>query len=455
MVRIGNDKMNQFEKMTTTPIPRLIVSLSIPTVITMMVTNIYNLVDTAFVGELGNSASGAVGVVFGFMSILQAIGFMFGQGGGSLLSRKLGEKKEQEASCYASTGFFFSYGFGALVAIICFFNIDWVIKIIGSTETIAPYAKTYIMFMLMTAPCVTAQFTLNNLLRYEGKATLGMVGIMSGAVLNIVGDYIFMKVLDMGIAGAGLSTAISQSVGFFVLLYMFTSGRTTSKLSFESIRWNGNIFEVMSTGFPSLLRQILNSVATIVLNYQAGLVGKDEAVAAMSIVSRVLFFVFSVAIGIGQGFQPVSAFNYGAGKYKRLREAFRYTVLLSEVILLVILSGVFIFAKDIARPFRDDEQVIHIAVRAMRLQCIGQIFMPLCMTTEMLMQSTGKKLAASVLSAMRSGIFFIPCIIILARFRGIAGIQEAQPLAFVISFIPSAYMAIRYFKNLPKEKEVF
>lgn len=440
--------MSQFDKMTKTPVSRLIIKLSIPAIISMMVTNVYNLVDTAFVGQLGNSASGAVGIVFGFMAVLQAIGFMFGNGSGSIISRLLGAKNTEQASKIASTGFFFTLLFGAVVAIISAFVLKPLVMLLGSTETISPYAQTYISYILVAAPFITASFTMNNLLRYEGKATLGMIGLIVGAVLNIAGDPILMFGLNMGIAGAGLSTCISQIIGFFVLLSMFLLHKTQCRLSVKLIVPKF-LPEIIGTGLPSLLRQGLNSLSTVVLNNCAAVYG-DAAVAAMSIVSRVIFFTFSFALGVGQGFQPVCGFNYGAKKYDRLKTAFYFSVMLAEIIVVVMSVGLILFPGEIVKIFRDDNTVMEIGSRALVLQGIAQLFLPFCMITEMALQSAGKKLGASVLSTLRNGLFFIPLLLILSNVRGLSGIQEAQPLAVTLAVIPSAILAVRFFRELPK-----
>lgn len=443
-------KRSQFEFMTQTNILPLIVQLSIPTIISMLVTNIYNLADTAFVGRLGNSQSGAVGIVFGYMSILQAVGFMFGQGSGSIISRLLGKKDAFSASETASTGFFCAFVFGLAAAFFSFLALDDLVMALGSTVTIKPYAKTYISYILIAAPFMTSSFVLNNILRYEGKAALGMIGLLTGALLNIIGDPIFMFGLKMGISGAGLSTALSQIISFFVLLSMFLTGKTISRLSWQIIILRPSyIWNIMATGLPSLLRQGLTSYATVLLNTYSRTYG-DEAVAAMSIVSRIVFFVFSVALGIGQGFQPVSGFNYGAGKYSRVRSAYKITFILSESLMAIAVVGVFIASNSLIGVFRNDPTVIEIGTRALKLQMLAIMFLPPCMVTEMLFQSTGHKIGASVLSSMRSGLFFIPTLIILANIRGLSGIQEAQPIAYVLGILPSAAFALWFFKKLPK-----
>ncbi|MCQ2533965.1 MAG: MATE family efflux transporter [Clostridia bacterium] len=446
----SNKQEKQYTLMTKTPIPKLIVKLAIPTTISMLITNVYNLVDTAFVGKLGTSASGAVGIVFGFMMILQAVAFLFGQGSGAIMSRNLGKNDVKKASSIASLGFFSALAGSIIAAIICLFIIDPLVVILGSTPTIAPFAKTYTIFILISAPAIVCSFVMNNLLRYEGKAMLGMIGLSIGAVLNIAGDALFMFVFNMGIAGAGLSTCISQFISFGILLSFFLRGKTICRLSIYNAAFNMSDFgDVFATGFPSLVRQGLQSLSTIVLNFFAGPYG-DAAIAAMSIVSRIVFFVFSVVLGIAQGFQPVSAFNYGAKKYDRIREAFKFSILLSEVFIVVFSLIVIIFSGNIIYRFRDDAEVVRIGTRALRLQCISQIVTPFCTMTEMQLQSTGKKLLASITSFLKSGAIFIPALFILANTRGLSGIQEAQPLATVVVVIPLIFFAKWFFKNLPK-----
>ncbi|MBR5377070.1 MAG: MATE family efflux transporter [Lachnospiraceae bacterium] len=449
---MGKTADAQYKMMTTVPVRKLVVLLAIPTILSMMATTIYNLVDTAFVGTLGTSASGAVGVVFGFMSILQAFGFMFGQGSGSLLSRKLGAKDTDAASRSASTGFVASFCCGAAVAVLGFIFEDELIRLLGSTDTIAPYAKAYLKYIMLVGPFCSSSFTLNNMLRYEGRAKLGMIGLLSGGILNIGGDALFIFRMNMGIAGAGLSTAISQVISFSLLLFMFLSGKTQSKLSFSNITLKGGILpEIIATGFPSLLRQGLGSLATILINFKAAKYALDAGVSAMTIVTRVAFFLFAIALGIGQGFQPVCAFNYGAGRYRRQREAYKFTIILAEAVLAVLTLFAMIFSGDLIKVFRDDPKVIEIGTRALRLLCMAQLFLPIVTVTEMLMQSSGKKLPATVLSSLRGGIILIPLLFILPHFYGLAGVQAAQPLSYILSAPPAILMARWFFSKTPKE----
>ena len=437
--------------MTTTPVASLVSRLAVPTVLSMLITSIYNMADTAFVSMTGTSASAAVGVVFGFMSIIQAVAFMFGQGAGSIASRQLGAREDEAATRTTSTAFFVSLIVGAGIAGLGLLFRGPLVDLLGSTPTIRPYAESYIFYILLSCPIVLGSFVLNNVLRYEGKATLGMIGMLTGGILNIALDPILIFGLDMGIAGAGLATAVSQTVGFLILLYMFLSGRTQSKvLLHQIVPTREHIGNICATGLPSLLRQGLTSLGTVLLNQQAGMYG-DEAVAALSIVTRIIFVVFSIGIGIGQGFQPVSAFNYGAKKYDRVRSAFRFTCLLTQIVIVVFAVLLLVHSGGMIELFRDDPAVIEIGTRALRLQSIALFFTPLSLITEMLFQSTGRKVGASLLSSLRSGGFFIPAVLILPQIRGLAGLQEAQPLSFTLSFIPAAIMAVWFFLHLPEE----
>ena len=438
----------QYKEMTETSVEKLILRLSVPTIISMLVTNIYNMADTFFVGKLGTSASAAIGIVFSLMTINQALGFMCGHGCGSNISRKLGNKQGDAAIKFASTGFFMSLFLGVLIMIIGIIFMEPLLRIMGSTDTIMPYAKSYGICILLSAPFMTGSCVLHNVLRYEGKAALAMVGLTLGGVLNIIGDPIFIFGLNMGTLGAGISTAVSQVISFFVLLAMFGGDRTVSRLRFSAISWDiKDILNILYTGLPSLIRQGMMSVSTMVLNYMSMPYG-DAAIAAMSIVSRVCNFIFAIALGISQGFQPVSAFNFGAKKFKRVKRAFIFCCGLSMIILGVLSVLSLIFSGHIIGLFRDDADVIGVGTFALRAQCIVLFISPITLAASMMFQGAGENLASSIASFLRSGITFIPMVAILPRFFGIYGIQLAQPLADVISFVVIMPLIVRFFKKI-------
>ncbi len=451
----GNDKttqMTHYEKMTKTPVSKLVIMLGIPTTISMLVTNIYNMADTYFVSALGNSASGAVGIVFGLMAIIQAFGFMLGQGAGSIISRRLGNQDVESARVTASLSFFTALLLGTVIGILGLIFIDPLMLLLGSTDTILPYARDYGRYILIAAPIMMASFVLNNILRYEGKANLAMIGLVTGGLLNMIGDPIFISGFDMGIAGAGLSTALSQCVSFMILLSMFLRGKTQTKIAITAITKNPlGITEVVKTGFPSLLRQGLNSISTMVLNSLAGGYG-DAAVAAMSIVNRICFFIFAVGLGIGQGFQPVAGFNYGAKKYSRVKKAFFFTWGAGEVLLGSLAVVAFFVSGSLVGIFRDDVQVIEIGTQALRFQLLALFFQPVTICASMLFQSVGENKLASFFSLLRSGLFFIPTLIILDSVIGLTGIQMSQTVADVLAFMVAVPLVLRYIRRLPADE---
>lgn len=438
----------QYKKMTETPIPKLIITLGIPTTISMLVTSIYNMADTYFVGKIGTSASGAVGVVFGLMAIIQAFGFMFGHGAGSIISRRLGAKDVESASKYASTSFACALLAGLCITVFGLLFLNPLMRILGSTDTILPYARTYAAFILLAAPFMASSCVMNNILRYEGRAMFAMVGLTTGSILNIFGDWLLMQVFELGVLGAGISTAVSQIISFFILLFMFVSGKTQSKFARRWITKDiGDVALICKTGMPSLMRQGLSSVSTMVLNGQAGIYG-DAAVAAMSIVNRICFFIFCFGLGIAQGFQPVSGFNYGAKKYGRVREAFFFTLTACEVLLGSIAIIGMMFSPHLVGVFRDDPKVIEIGTFALTAQLIALFFQPLSVCITMLFQSVGKNRQATFLSMLRSGVCFIPVILILSRTMGLTGVEISQTVADVISFFVSMPFAIRFMREL-------
>ena len=451
MIVAQKNKVSQYEKMTETPLPKLITSLAVPTIISMMVTNIYNLADSYFVSQLGTSASGAIGIVFSLMAILQALGFMLGHGSGSIISRKLGSNDAPSASKFASTSFFLAIAGGTVLGVICIIFISPLMRFLGSTETILPYAETYGFFILISAPAMVSGCVMNNILRYEGKASLAMIGLTSGAILNIIGDPILIFGCNMGMVGAGLSTAVSQYISSIILYCMFLKGKTTSRFSVKNVtRDLRDVIEILKNGFPSLTRQGLSCVSTTMLNQFAGFYG-DAAIAAMSIVSRVSMVLFSICIGIGQGFQPVAAFNYGAKKYLRVRKAYIFTAIFSTCVIGIVSMIAIAESGSIIQQFRDDAEVIKIGTFALRAQLTGMIFCPIAVCSNMLFQSIGKSGMATFLSALRSGICFIPCIIILSKIFGITGIEISQLAADIMVCIITVPCTIPFLKQLKVE----
>ena len=425
----------QFQKMTETPIPKLILSLAAPTILSMLITSIYNLADTFFVGQISTSASGAVGVVSSLMAIIQALGFMLGHGAGSIISRSLGSQNTDAATRFASTSFFTALTFGVILAVTGLATLPNFMMMLGSTETILPHACAYARPILIAAPLMMSSLVMNNILRYEGKASFAMIGLVTGGVLNMVLDPLFIFGLGMGTAGAGIATALSQAISFGILLSMFLRGRTVSQFKITAVTRSAQEFgTILFTGLPSFGRQGLNSIGGMLLNIAARSYG-DAAVAGMSIVSRIFMFILSVAIGTGQGFQPVAGFNYGARKYRRVQQACVFTMITSLCFLSVIVAACWFNAESLIRLFRDDPEVTAVALPAFRYQCIAIFLQPVIVAGNMLFQSIGKSGRATFLACCRQGVFFIPLILVLPRLYGLFGIEICQPIADVLTFI--------------------
>ncbi len=434
----GQAQDNQAKKlrhMTTAPVKGLIVRLAVPTMISMMITSIYNMADTFFVGQISGgseaatSATAAVGVAFPLMAVIQAFGFMFGHGSGNFISRALGSRKTEEAERMAATGFFMALIAGTLLMALGLLFLDPLVRLLGSTDTILPYAASYVRLILIGCPWMTSSLVLNNQLRFQGNALFAMIGIASGGLINIALDPLLIFGLGMGISGAALATIISQFISF-CLLYIGTRKSDNLKIRLRNFTPTPHFLaEMFRGGAPSLFRQGIGSVATTILNNAAGAFG-DPAIAAMSIVSRVMMFANSLVIGFGQGFQPVCGFNYGAGKYSRVKEGFAFCVKCATLFLTCAAILGAVFAPSILSWFRgDDREVIRIGALALRLQCVTLPSFGFIMISNMMMQTTAHTLQASTTALARQGLFFIPLILVLPVFLGLTGIQIAQPIA--------------------------
>ncbi len=432
--------------MTQTPVKKLICKLAVPTIVSMLVTGIYNSADTFFVGKISTEATAAVGIVFSVMAMIQAVGFMCGQGSGSFLSRMLGSHDEKQANEVASTGFALSLIIGAVIAVVGIFLVEPLSDMLGATESTLDDTKNYMRIILIGAPFMTGQFVINNQLRFQGSAMYAMFGLLAGAAANIILDPILIFVFKLGVSGAALATVCGQIISFIVLLIGSKQGGNIH-IKFKNININKHyIFEIINGGIPSLFRQGLAALATIMLNKIAGEYGGDAAIAGMSVATRILMLVSSALIGFGQGFQPVSSFNYGANLKKRVREGYFFCLNYGLVFLIFVAGVCFAFAEQIVSCFRDDPLVIEIGAKALRYQCISLPMMSGIVITNMMLQSIGAGLKASISSSARSGIFFIPTILILSSLFGLTGVECSQAVADFCSLllsIPFAYSELR------------
>ncbi len=452
--------MNQQEKvayMLSEPVPHLVCQMAVPTIISMLVTSFYNMVDTFFVGKINTQATAAVGVVFSVMALIQACGFFFGHGSGNYISRKLGAGEFEDANKMAATGFFSAFLTGVFLGVLGLIFLTPLARALGSTPTILPYTKDYLKIILFGCPFMMSSFVLNNQLRFQGSASYAMVGIVTGAVLNIVLDPVLIFTCGMGVAGAALATVISQAVSFFVLYGMSRKGGNI-RAQLKNFSPSFYLYrEMFRGGIPSLCRQGLAGVAQICLNRSAGIFSgelSDAAIAAMSIVGRITMFANSALIGFGQGFQPVCGMNYGAKKYERVREGFGFCVKYATVFLVLVSAAGFVFANPLVTLFRrEDPDVIRIGTLALRLQCIVFPLNAWIVMCNMMLQSIGKAVKASVVAAARQGIFFIPLIWILPFFFGLLGVQMCQTWSDVCTMLISVPMGIGVLREMKRMEE--
>lgn len=449
-------KRDNYTFLTHAPVHRVILTMAIPTIISMLSTSLYNLADTYFVGRINTQSTAAVGVSFAVMSIIQAVGFFFGHGSGNYISRMLGAKKRRVAEQMAATGFVLSVATGVLIALLGTVFLTPLSVALGSTDTILPYTERYLGIILLGAPFMTASLTLNNQMRFQGNAAYAMCGILSGVVLNVVLAPLLILYFALGITGAAIATLVSQIFGCIMLFFMSRRGQNIS-INLRNVRLsNAFLKEIIFGGTPSLSRQGLGSLSTLMLNHAAGAYG-DAAIAGMSIVTRLSFFIYAVVIGIGQGFQPLCGFCYGARLYGRVREGFFFCVKLGTMFLSVCAVAGFIFSEPIIALFRDDPQVIAIGAVALDWQIISYPLIATVVATNMMMQTIRKPIRANLVAAARSGLFFIPLIILLPHLFGLLGVEMCQAWSDVCAFslsLPIAFSAFRDMRKLTPSESV-
>lgn len=446
----------KYKQMVETPVEKLIPRLAVPTIISMLVTSIYNMADTFFVSQIGTSASGAVGIMFSAMAMIQAVGFTLGMGSGNYISRSLGNRDDDTASRSLATAFFTAVMIGVVFALFGLLFSEPLVYFLGATDTIAPYAKEYAKYILFAAPFMLTSFVMNNVLRAQGNAVLAMIGITSGGILNMILDPILIFGFNMGIAGAAIATMVSQMVSFLILFYQCNFQKGSIRIQISKFTPTGKMYgEILHAGLPSFCRQGLASVATVVLNYAAGPYG-DAAIAAMSIVSRFMMFINSSLIGFGQAFQPVCGFNFGAKRYDRVLQAFRFCVKVAVTMLTTFGIVSFIFSRPIVTAFRrEDAEVIRIGTLALRLQLLTMPFQAWVIMVNMLTQSIGYGFRASIVAMGRQGLFLIPSLLILPKIFGVLGLQMSQPTSDMFTFVLATTIVASVLKELKQLEQEY
>ncbi|MDO4561720.1 MAG: MATE family efflux transporter [bacterium] len=447
-------KEAQRERMLREPVGKLIISLGAPTTVIMAVTTLYLISNVYFVSKLGTSANAAVSVVFVIFAFFNAVGYTFGRGAESKIEINLSSGDDSEASRFASTSFFTAILIGLLTTALGIKYIEGLMRLLGATESILPYAVDYSRFVLLSAPFACSSYVMNNILRAEGKAAYSMRGLLSGSLLNIALTPILMFYFRMGIAGAGVSTLVSQCAGFAILGSYFIRRKSITRLNIANISRNPReYYDIFRIGSPSLTRQGFSSISAAALNYAAGPYG-DAAIAAMSVVSRIVMFLFAIVTGITQGFLPVAAYNYGAKQYARIRDGFWFTVKVGSVCMISISAVTFIFAREIVTVFSyGDAAIIGVGTRTLRCQAVFFVLQPLFIITEMMMQELGFAARASILASLRQGLFFLPLLTVLPLFMGLNGIVISQAAANVLTFFATLPFVYAFMKTLDAREE--
>lgn len=438
---------DKYTFLTQAPVHRVIGAMAIPTIISMLLTSMYNLVDTFFVGKINTQSTAAVGVVFSVMFFIQAFSFFFGNGSGNYISRQLGAQNTKDAEVMASTGLFYTLVFSLIVMLLGWIFLEPISILLGSTPTILPYTRQYLGISLLGTPFIMGTFCINNQMRFQGFTKYSVYGAISGSIINCLLDPVFIFGFSMGVSGAAVASVIGQISGFVIMLIMSQKEGvihyTHRRISFEG-RF---VKEIIAGGTPSISRQGLASVSTIALNSVAGNYG-DAAIAAMSIVTRISMFIFSVIVGLGQGFQPMCGFCYGAKLYERVKEGFWFSTKIGTFFLLFWSVILIIFSGEVVSLFRDDPQVIAIGIPALRYQ---MIIFPACsfmMMANMMMQTCRKTIRANILAASRQGLFFIPLIFVLPYFYGLFGVEICQAVSDIISLIVTIPIVWSAFKEM-------
>lgn len=440
---------DNYEFLTQAPVSRVILTMAVPTIVSMLVTCLYTIVDTYFVGQLNTQSTAAVGIVFSLMCLVQAIGSFFGHGSGSYMSRELGARRIDNAASMAATGFVYAIITGVAIAAVGLMSLQTLSLWLGSTATVLPYTEQYMAIILIGTPFQIASFTLNSQLRMQGNTRHAMWGIVSGAVLNVLLDPLLIFGCSLGLRGAALATVIGQAVSFLILYIMCNRRGATCvgiHLTKFSLRWH-YVREIIYGGSPSLSRQGLASISVVLLNLAAASYG-DAAVAAMSIVSRVTMFVMSVIVGLGQGFQPFCGYCYGAGLYARLRQGYWFTVKTGFVFLAIFAAVVYYFAEQTVALFRDDAIVIAVGSTALRWHLVAYPLNAYIMTSNMMLQTTRRPLRANLLASARRGLVFIPFILLLPHLFGLMGVAMCQAVCDVVTFLLAIPIMRLTFKEL-------
>ena len=444
-----NSQSKKMELLGSTSIPKALLAMGIPTMIGMLVNAFYNLVDAYFVGGLGESQMGAISVVYPLGQVVVGLGLLFGNGAASYISRLLGRGDKENADKVASTALYSSVSVGAVIIIISMVFLHPILKLLGATDSILPYAATYAGIYIVSCIFNVFNVTMNNIVTSEGAAKTTMCALLTGAVLNIALDPLFIYVFDLGVAGAAIATAISQVVSTCVYLtYIFRKKSVFHFRVKDCTYTKETMSEIFKIGIPTLVFQILTSVSISLINNAAGDYG-DSAIAGMGVVTRLISMGSLSVFGFIKGFQPIAGYSYGAKKFDRLREAIKTSILWSTVFCVIFGVILALFPTAIVSQFtKGDAEMIRIGAASLRANGISIMLFGFYTVYSSLFLALGKGREGFILGACRQGICFIPVILLLPIVWGLNGILYAQPIADVLSAVITVFMAIPLHKKL-------
>lgn len=437
----------QRNQMLTEPIGPLLFKKAAPTVLIQLITVIYNTADTYFVAKIDTAASAAVGVVFSLMAVIQATGGSIGMGATSLISPMLGQKRVDDASKVGTSAALMSVIAGTLIGVLGLIFLRPLVYLIGARDEVIPYAVDYARFILIGAPFMTSAFVLNNILRSEGQATYSMIAMTSGGILNLFIDPLLIFTCGMGIAGAALATMLSQITSFIIMAIIFLRDRSIVKLHPKYVgRKPSDYLHIVRMGVPTLFRQGMASLSSALLNIQAAPFGA-AAVAAISIANKIYMLVRHIVLGVGQGFQPIAGYCFGAKRYSRVKKVFWYATVSMTIIGLAIAAAIFFFRAPIMAWFRDDPEVVRIGSTMLWFLCFTIPILGFSTYVNQLYQSLGFAVGATILASCRQGIFFVPLVFVLPYFFGLDGITATQAAADLLTCLVSIPFLIFFFKH--------
>jgi putative MATE family efflux protein len=441
------DSERQRQLMLTEPIGRLLFQKAAPTVLIQLITVIYNTADTYFVAKIDTGASAAVGVVFSLMAVIQAVGGSIGMGANSLISPMLGRKQVGRASRVGSSAALMSVIAGVLIGALGLLFLRPLVVLIGARGEVVPYAADYARYILIAAPFLTSSFVLNSILRAEGQVLFSMLAMISGGILNLFIDPLLIFTCGLGIAGAAIATMLSQMTSFCIMAVIFLRDRSIVRLRPYFIgRAAKDYLHIVRMGVPTLFRQGMASLSSALLNIQAAPFGA-AAVAAISIANKLYMLVRHIVIGVGQGFQPIAGYCYGAKRYSRVKKVFWFATAAATVICVSIALALWFFRAPVMRWFRDDPDVVRIGAEMLGFLCATIPLMAFSTYVNQLYQCLGFAVGATVLASCRQGIFFVPLVFLLPALFGLAGIESVQAAADLLTFLVSIPFLIFFFRK--------